>query len=94
MEPVTGRTHQLRVHMAAFGTPILGDGKYGGQEAFLTGAEIPKQLHLHARAIRFAHPAGGDFEITAPLPEHMQITWAYFGFDVGSAPLPFQDDID
>jgi 23S rRNA pseudouridine955/2504/2580 synthase len=94
MEPITGRTHQLRVHMAAIGTPILGDGKYGGQEAFLTGAEIPKQLHLHARAIRFAHPAGGDFEITAPLPEHMQTTWAYFGFDAGSAPPPFQDDID
>lgn len=94
MEPVTGRTHQLRVHMAAIGTPILGDGKYGGQEAFLTGAEIPKQLHLHARAIRFAHPAGGDFEITAPLPVHMQATWAYFGFDVASAPPPFEDDID
>lgn len=94
MEPITGRTHQLRVHMAAIGTPILGDGKYGGQEAFITGAEIPKQLHLHAHAIRFAHPAGGDFEITAPLPEHMQATWAYFGFDASSAPPPFQDDID
>ena len=92
MEPVTGRTHQLRVHMQAIGTPILGDGKYGGGEAFLPGAEVAKQLHLHARAIRFPHPAGGQFEITAPLPEHMKITWAYLGFDEASAPLPFTDE--
>lgn len=94
LEPITGRTHQLRVHMVAIGTPILGDGKYGGQEAFLSGAEIPKKLHLHARAIRFPHPAGGAFEITAPLPEHMKATWAYLGFDEGSAPAAFEDDLD
>ena len=94
MEPITGRTHQLRVHMVAIGTPILGDGKYGGQEAFLSGAEIPKQLHLHARAIRFPHPAGGTFEIIAPLSEHMKATWDYLGFDVASAPPPFEDDLD
>lgn len=92
LEPVTGRTHQLRVHMAAIGTPILGDGKYGGQEAFLSGAELPKKLHLHARAIRFSHPAGGTFEITAPLPEHMRTTWAYFGFSEADAPPPFEED--
>jgi len=91
LEPVTGRTHQLRVHMAAIGTPILGDGKYGGQDAFLAGAEVPKQLHLHARAIRFPHPAGGTFEIVAPMPKHMQATWAYLGFDAESAPPPFED---
>jgi len=94
MEPVTGRTHQLRVHMQAIGTPILGDGKYGGQEAFLPGAEVPKQLHLHARAIRFPHPGGGTFEIVAPLPDHMKTTWAYLGFDDVSAPAPFMDDED
>jgi len=94
MEPITGRTHQLRVHMLAIGTPILSDGKYGGQDAFITGAEISKQLHLHARAIRFPHPAGGMFEITAPLPDHMKATWAYFGFDVASAPTPFVDEED
>jgi 23S rRNA pseudouridine955/2504/2580 synthase len=94
MEPVTGRTHQLRVHMVAIGTPILGDGKYGGQEAFLTGAEISKQLHLHARAIRFPHPAGGSFEISAPLPDHMKATWAYLGFAEASAPPPFEEDLE
>ncbi|MBL4747490.1 MAG: RluA family pseudouridine synthase [Magnetovibrio sp.] len=93
MEPITGRTHQLRVHMLAIGTPILGDGKYGGAEAFLSGAEIAKQLHLHARAIRFVHPAGGNLEITAPLPPHMKDTWAYLGFDERSAPEAFSDDV-
>lgn len=92
MEPVTGRTHQLRVHMQAIGTPILGDGKYGGGEAFLPGAEVPKQLHLHARAIRFVHPAGGQFELIAPMPDHMKETWAYLGFDEASAPAPFTED--
>lgn len=91
MEPVTGRTHQLRVHMEAIGTPILGDGKYGGGEAFLPGVEVAKQLHLHARAIRFPHPAGGTFEIAAPLPDHMMATWAYLGFDPAAAPAPFEE---
>jgi 23S rRNA pseudouridine955/2504/2580 synthase len=94
MEPVTGRTHQLRVHMLAIGNPILGDGKYGGEEAFLPGAEVAKQLHLHARSIRFTHPAGGVFEITAPMPDHMKATWAYLGFDEASAPPPFEDDVE
>ncbi|MEG3617744.1 RluA family pseudouridine synthase [Magnetovibrio sp. PR-2] len=93
MEPITGRTHQLRVHMTAIETPILGDGKYGGQEAFLSGLEDAKQLHLHARAIRFPHPGGGQLELIAPLPKHMEETWAYFGFDVPSAPDPFSDDL-
>jgi len=93
MEPITGRTHQLRVHMEAIGTPILGDGKYGGSEAFLTGAEIAAQLHLHARAIRFPHPGGGLFTITAPLSEHMKATWDYLGFDESHAPEPFIDEV-
>jgi 23S rRNA pseudouridine955/2504/2580 synthase len=79
--PLTGRTHQLRVHMATIGTPILGDGKYGGGEAFLPGAEVPRQLHLHARRIVVPHPRGGRIDVTAPLPDHLTATWAYFGFD-------------
>jgi 23S rRNA pseudouridine955/2504/2580 synthase len=92
MEPITGRTHQLRVHMKAIDTPILGDGKYGGSDAFLTGAEIAPQLHLHARAVRFAHPGGGNFEITAPLPQHMKDTWDYLGLDERLAAEAFSDD--
>jgi hypothetical protein len=57
LQPYTGRTHQLRVHMAAIGHPIVGDGKYGGKDAFLTGT-ISRKMHLHARRIRIDHPAG------------------------------------
>jgi 23S rRNA pseudouridine955/2504/2580 synthase len=82
--PVTGRTHQLRAHMAEIGHPIAGDGKYGGsgQENLgdgwgaQLGGEISRKLHLHARSIRFAHPiTGQEVTITAPLPEHMARTW-------------------
>src|SRR5688572_20411176 len=70
LEPLTGRTHQLRVHMAALGTPILGDGKYGGSGAFLRMEGIAKQLHLHARRIRIPHPERGTIDIKAPPPRH------------------------
>ena len=81
MEPLTGRTHQLRVHAAeALGTPIHGDGKYGGKEAFLEAPGLSRKLHLHARAIRIPHPAGGLLEVTAALPEHMRRTWDFLGF--------------
>jgi 23S rRNA pseudouridine955/2504/2580 synthase len=70
LEPLTGRTHQLRVHMAALGTPILGDGKYGGSGAFLRMGGIAKQLHLHARRIRIPHPERGTIDIKAPPPRH------------------------
>jgi 23S rRNA pseudouridine955/2504/2580 synthase len=80
LEPLTGRTHQLRVHCLALGTPILGDGKYGGAAAFLQGAGPKVRLHLHARALRIPHPAGGLLTIEAPLPEDMRETWRFFGF--------------
>ncbi len=77
--PETGRTHQLRVHCAALGTPILGDYKYGGAGAVLPGHEKRPALHLHARAIRMPHPKGGMVEIEAPLPPHMRETFAFLG---------------
>jgi 23S rRNA pseudouridine955/2504/2580 synthase len=86
MAPVTGRTHQLRVHCVALGTPILGDGKYGGAAAFLPGAELPPQMHLHARRIRVPLPRGGVLEVSAPLPAHMRETFRYLGFAMPSAP--------
>ena len=79
-EPLTGRTHQLRVHAVALGTPILGDGKYGGGEAFIKGVDIAARLHLHARAMRIPLP-GGDIDITAPLSDHMLETFKSLGFD-------------
>jgi len=66
LQPVTGRTHQLRAHMAHMGWPILGDGKYGGKQAHPAG--FASQLHLHAHFIRLV-----DGQIlTAPLPAHMK----------------------
>jgi 23S rRNA pseudouridine955/2504/2580 synthase len=91
LEPETGRTHQLRVHAAALGTPILGDGKYGGRDAFLKGGGISPKLHLHARAIRLPHPRGGQIEVAAPLPAHMVATWRFLGFDPAGERKPFGD---
>jgi len=90
LEPQTGRTHQLRVHMQALGTPILGDGKYGGAEAFLQGPGLSRKMHLHARAIRIPHPGGGEIEVIAPLPKHMEATWGFLGFDMDLAADPFE----
>ena len=80
LEPHTGRTHQLRVHMAAIGHPIVGDGKYGGQDAYLTGS-ISRKLHLHARRLRIDHPDGGRIDVTAEMPEHFAATLASLGFE-------------
>ncbi|SFM31641.1 RluA family pseudouridine synthase [Shimia aestuarii] len=87
MEPITGRTHQLRAHMAEIGHPIIGDGKYGGsgQEnlgdgwgAHLGGI-ISNKLHLHARTMRFEHPVTKKLiTVEAPLPEHMEHTFETF----------------
>lgn len=81
LKPHTGRTHQLRLHCAEMGHPIVGDGKYGGQAAFLTGA-ISRKLHLHSRFIAFPHPDGGMLTVTAPLPDHMQTSFDFLGFSV------------
>jgi 23S rRNA pseudouridine955/2504/2580 synthase len=80
MRPVTGRTHQLRVHAAAIGAPVVGDGKYGGAAARIDG--VSPKLHLSCRAMRFRHPKTGHaMTLTAPLSGHMAETWKFFGFD-------------
>ncbi|KTT69975.1 RluA family pseudouridine synthase [Sphingomonas endophytica] len=80
LQPFTGRTHQLRVHMAAIGHPIVGDGKYGGPAAFLTGG-ISRKMHLHARRIRVDHPDGGEIDVTAELPTHFAESLSLLGFE-------------
>ena len=86
MEPYTGRTHQLRVHAAHIGHPILGDPKYFEADtnwSFPGG--VQNRLHLHARHIDIPHPSGGRLRVTAPLPPHMVQTWNLFGFDQNAA---------
>ena len=90
--PLSGRNHQLRVHMAAIGHPIVGDGKYGGAEAH-PGGEIEARLYLHARKIEISNPSGGDaLNITAQLPDHMRKTWGLFGFDTELEDEPGEED--
>jgi len=83
LQPLTGRTHQLRAHMAAIGHPVLGDGKYAGQEAFLTGG-LSRKLHLHARRLKIDSPGGSAIEVNADLSEHFRQSLETLGFEVAA----------
>ncbi len=92
LQPLTGRTHQLRVHCVAIGAPILGDVKYEQPDqnnAFAaTVAGLPEGLHLHARALRLPHPDGGTLLVEADLPPHMAETFRTLGFAAPAASAP------
>lgn len=79
LRPHTGRTHQIRVHLSALNTPIIGDRKYGGEAAMLEGLE-PK-MHLFCREMTLPRPNRKALQIIAPLTGHMSATWKLFSFD-------------
>ena len=84
LAPLTGRTHQLRVHVAHIGHPILGDRLYGGvPTGRAAGGLVRPGLHLHARRIRLPHPADPArlLDVRAPLPAHMRTLWEALGWD-------------
>lgn len=70
--PLTGRTHQLRVHLASVGAPVVGDGVYGARKDPLTQMLSPRQL-LHSSELVFVSPAtGAQIKLHAPMPEDMR----------------------
>lgn len=96
--PLTGRTHQLRAHMAAIGHPIIGDDKYGERSKndendvnISKEMQTNKKLHLHAAQLHFAHPISAKSMVfNAPLDEHMRMTWNNFGWQVTPIKNPFR----
>lgn len=89
--PKTGRTHQIRVHAAHMGFPLLGDSKYG-QKAAIEGPGIPQRLHLHARSLEFQHPVTRKkLKLSAPLPADLARSWDSFGFQKKPDREPFVD---
>jgi len=83
LRPLTGRTHQLRVHMLAIGHPILGDPKYHTAASREASGDL--SLQLHARRLALPHPAGGAIDIEAPLSPEIEAGFARFGFDPAEA---------
>jgi 23S rRNA pseudouridine955/2504/2580 synthase len=91
LKPVTGRTHQLRVHMAELGNPIIGDPRYFHLEGWETPEGLGEGLHLHARRISLPLRSGRRLDVSAPLPPHMLQSFDVLGFDADRYDVQDQD---
>ena len=80
-KPLTGRTHQIRAHLEALGTPILGDDKYFGTERYRL-AEVSDKLYLHAYKIDLSSVFAQKMIITAPLPKHFVDACQFLGLEL------------
>ncbi|MBR4932792.1 MAG: RluA family pseudouridine synthase [Alphaproteobacteria bacterium] len=89
LAPLTGRTHQLRVHCMVLNTPIVGDVKYGDERAVSLGLKSERKMHLHARGIRMPHPIKGELCVLADMPIHMKETFEFLGFNETQSVNPF-----
>lgn len=92
VDPMTGRTHQIRVHASDAGAPLLGDGDYGGHTRLVLsngGIVSPSRIALHAARV-IVPGARGVLEARAPIPSELRELWAAFG----GAPEAWQDAID
>ena len=78
MQPLTGRTHQLRLHMQLLGAPIAGDPKYMTDRPLPGGLE--NMLHLHARSLSLPREGQHDLYLEAPIPAHMEQAFEVMGF--------------
>jgi len=88
MQPLTGRTHQLRLHMQLLGTPLVGDPKYLTDRPAPVGLE--KRLHLHARSLLLPRQGKSDLFIQAPLPDMLAQSFALLGFNPDMPIDPFE----
>ncbi|BFD47243.1 MAG: RluA family pseudouridine synthase [Wolbachia endosymbiont of Sergentomyia squamirostris] len=79
LQPITGRTHQLRAHLAHINCPILGDGKYCGKKAFIDG--IANKIHLHSHSLSLKLPNNKEITITAPITKHIEKSIEALFFD-------------
>ena len=88
LSPVTGRTHQLRVHSQSIGHPIIGDPWYFNIENWQLPGGLQNKLHLHARLLQLTHPKTGEaLTVKAPLPPHMHQSFKVLGFDPAKVPV-------
>jgi 23S rRNA pseudouridine955/2504/2580 synthase len=94
LKPVTGRTHQLRVHMAQLGTPIIDDPRYFNIENWEPAPGLGGGLHLHARRISLPMRNGKILDVSAPLPPHMQQSFDALGFQADRFDVQDEDPED